>query len=263
MEKSEKKFVPAALYLTAAVVGLLFPTHMVEGWIFLSIPAVFLALITLFFYRRHISLFGPTLFFLVAYITRTLPFYTLGLMFAFPIALYLITIRFFKSLWRDESPPSFGEVGEINKTSIVYGLVVIAVSSSALILWYWLFDPDIEVFTQYFPDVELLKLLVGGVVFAFVNSIVEEVVYRGILWNGLEEIFGSVHAVIAVQAVIFGVIHYWGIPNGILGAVMATVYGLFMGIIRNRAGGLLMPILVHTFADMTIFLILLNIVGRI
>ncbi len=264
MENAEKKLVPAALlYLTAAVIGLLFPTHMIEGPILLLIPAVLLALITLFFYRRHISLFGPSLFFLLAYITRTLPFYTLGLMFAFPIALYLITIRFFKCLWRDKPAPSLGEVGKINAVSLLLGIVVIVVSSSALILWYLLFDPDIEVFTQYFPDVELSKLLVGGVVFALVNSIVEEVVYRGILWSGLEEIFDNVYIVIVVQALIFGAIHYWGIPNGIMGAVMATVYGLFLGVIRNCSKGLLMPILTHNFADMTIFLILLNIVGRI
>ena len=263
MEKMGREIVPATLYLTAAVVGLLFPTHIIEGWIFLSIPIIPLFLITIYFHKRYKALFGPTLFFLFAYITRTLPFYTLGLMFAFPIALYLITIRFFKFLWRDKPTSSPGEVGKINAASILFGLVVIVVSSSALIFWYLLFDPDIEVFTQYFPDVEISKLLVGGVVFAVVNSIVEEVVYRGILWGGLEELFDNAYAVITIQAVIFGAIHYWGIPNGIMGAVMATVYGLFLGIIRSRAGGLLMPILVHTFADMTIFLILLNIIGRI
>jgi membrane protease YdiL (CAAX protease family) len=263
VEKVKGKVVPAALYLTAAAVGLLFPTHMVEGPIFLSIPVFLLILVTPFFYKKYKPLFGPALFFLFAYVTRILPFYTLGLMFAFPIALYLVAVRLFKFLWRDEPAPSLGETGKINKTSILWGIAVIAVSSAAMISWYLLFDPEIEVFTRYFPDVELSKLLVGGVVFAVVNATVEEVVYRGILWGGLEELFDNVYTVIIIQAVFFGAIHYWGIPNGILGAVMATVYGLFLGVIRSRAGGLMMPILVHIFADMTIFLILLNIVGRI
>lgn len=265
MKRAENKIVPATLYLTAAAVGLLFPTHMVKSWIFLSIPAVVTAIITIYFYKRHISLFAPTIFFLLAYVTRALPIYTLGLIFVFPLGVYLIVIHLFRLLKPDKTAPtmSVGETGEINKFSILFGLVVIAVSSAALILWYFFFDPDIEVFTQYFPDVEISKLLIGGVVFALVNSIVEEVVYRGILWGGLEEVFGNVYAVVVVQAVIFGAIHYWGIPNGILGAVMATVYGLFLGFIRIRANGLLMPILVHTFADMTIFMILLRIIGRI
>lgn len=265
MEKLDKKFVPATLYITAAVIGLLFPTHKVEGWVLLSIPAVPLTLITLFFYKRYRSLFGPSLFFLLAYVTRTLPFYTLGLIFIYPVFIYLIAARLLKLLrpYKTASSMSVGETGEINKVSILFGLVVIVISSSSLILWYWLFDPNIEVFTQYFPNVGLYKLLFGGVVFAVVNSIVEEVVYRGILWNGLSELFGSVLTVIVIQALIFGVIHYWGIPNGIVGAAMAFIYGLFLGAIRSLSGGLLMPILTHIFADMTIFLILLNIIGKI
>jgi hypothetical protein len=37
---------------------------------------------------------------------------------------------------------------------------------------------------------------------------------------------------------------------------MAGVYGFLIGIIRKQSGGMLAPIVTHTFADATIFAIL-------
>ena len=125
MEKAERKFLPVALYMTAAITGLLFPAQMIEGWFFLSIPGLLLALITIFFFKRYKPLFGPTLFFLFAYVTKTLPFFTLGLMFAFPIALYLIAVRFLKFLWKNEPTPSLGRSARLT------GLQSFSASSSS------------------------------------------------------------------------------------------------------------------------------------
>ena len=66
-----------------------------------------------------------------------------------------------------------------------------------------------------------------------------------------------------VQAVIFGICHLWGVPNGIIGMCLAFIYGIFLGTIRYLSRGLLMPIVTHIAADMTIFFILMDIFGRI
>ena len=256
----KSKTIPAILFITAATIGLLFPTHTIETPYLHALHILLLISIAFYFHKKFKPLTGPALFFLLAYITKTLPFFTLGLMLIIPIIVYFLMVLVVKPLREGKLIPS---VGEVNRVTVIIGLVVVVVSSSSLILWYWLFNPDIEVFAEYFPKVELYKLMIGGIVFSVVNAIVEEVIYRGILWSGLTNLFDSVSTVIIIQAIIFGVIHYWGVPNGILGVVMAFIYGLFLGAIRSRAKGLLMPIVTHIFADMTIFLILLNIIGRI
>ncbi len=66
---------------------------------------------------------------------------------------------------------------------------------------------------------------------------------------------GIAGAVLA-QAVAFGVIHAQGFPRGVVGMVMASIYGLMLGVLRLRARGLAAPVLAHICADATIFAIL-------
>ncbi len=88
-------------------------------------------------------------------------------------------------------------------------------------------------------------------------------IFRGILWDGIKALIPTPWVLLTVQALFFGTAHFWGVPNGIVGAVMASLYGLMLGIIRLRARGLLMAIVTHVFADIVIFCILLDIAGRI
>lgn len=46
------------------------------------------------------------------------------------------------------------------------------------------------------------------------------------------------------------------------GVGLATVYGLALGGIRLLSKGLLMPVIVHAFADLTIFLIIMRLAER-
>ena len=41
-----------------------------------------------------------------------------------------------------------------------------------------------------------------------------------------------------------------------MGVLMATLYGLVLGIIRETSRGMLAPVVTHIFADATIFLVL-------
>lgn len=60
-------------------------------------------------------------------------------------------------------------------------------------------------------------------------------------------------------AVVFGTAHYTGNPSGLLGMAMATTYGVALGVIRHRSGGLLMPWIAHLCADAVIAVVLLTI----
>lgn len=87
--------------------------------------------------------------------------------------------------------------------------------------------------------------------------------FRWILWEALDELTEKRVAIIAVQAAVFGLSHFPGIPGGWPGVAMASAYGLMLGHIRHRSDGLLVPTLNHAFTDITIILIVFNGAGII
>jgi len=110
-------------------------------------------------------------------------------------------------------------------------------------------------------DLTLREQLLYGFL-AFVNATCEEITFR---W-----FFRSEFAVYipdrdnknlfcfdanVVQAVVFGVLHYYGIPSGMAGVCLTFVYGWIMGILMEQVGdgGLFLPIVAHTIADYYIF----------
>jgi membrane protease YdiL (CAAX protease family) len=94
-------------------------------------------------------------------------------------------------------------------------------------------------------------LLVGGVGFAAINATLEETIYRGLLQDRLEPVFGGLGAV-ALQAVSFGLQHAHGVPRGFLGVVLTGSWAVMLGLLRRHARGLLAPILAHFVADMVV-----------
>ena len=76
---------------------------------------------------------------------------------------------------------------------------------------------------------------------------------------------GSLYAVttsgrtaVLVQAAAFGLLHLSGFPGGAVGVGLAAVYGVMLGVLRRRAGGLLAPYVAHVAADLTVFVLLLT-----
>jgi membrane protease YdiL (CAAX protease family) len=131
-------------------------------------------------------------------------------------------------------------------------LGIILVASAALVLWYAILRPDLREQAANLQMTDRMPWLFAGVLFAVVNATLEEVVFRGVLFEALLVELGP-KAGLAAQAVLFGMAHLHGIPNGVLGVGMVTVYGLMLGSLRRRAEGLGAPIVAHIFADATIF----------
>lgn len=90
-----------------------------------------------------------------------------------------------------------------------------------------------------------------------VNAAVEEGAYRGVLLHALDSSIGPGIWALLLQAVAFGTIHIGGFPRGWIGVGLACIYGLFMGVIRRRAGGMFAPWIAHVFTDIVIAGILL------
>lgn len=138
-------------------------------------------------------------------------------------------------------------------------LVIFAAASSAVSLpvWYLLVGPEVRQIVAAFDDLPMWALLPVGAIFALVNAGAEEAAFRGVLMDALVSAVGVMGAVL-IQAMAFGLVHYpHGLPNGTWGALLSGVYGLILGLIRLRAGGMLAPWIAHVATDLTIFLLLL------
>lgn len=127
----------------------------------------------------------------------------------------------------------------------------------ALPSWLLLVQPDLSDITARLPDVGWPATIALGVVFATTNALAEELAWRHVLWEALASRGAPAAAIVGIQALSFGVAHIEGFPRGALGVALAAGYGLLLGILRVRAGGLLAPVLAHIGADAVIFALIL------
>jgi uncharacterized protein len=130
-------------------------------------------------------------------------------------------------------------------------------STLSLVLYQYLIEPDVHSLATRLPGTLLGSTILAGACFSVVNAALEEILFRGVLYDGLDSQWGW-RAAIIISGVFFGVLHIAGYPPGPLGAVMAGIYGILLGWLRRRTGGLLWPIVAHIVADATIFGILVH-----
>jgi membrane protease YdiL (CAAX protease family) len=103
---------------------------------------------------------------------------------------------------------------------------------------------------------------------AVANAVCEEIMSRGI-WRlefarsvGVGDPDSDAYPPMSLmhsnilQAAIFGIWHYHGIPSGLPGVALTFFYGLVMGLLMDYGQGLLLPILAHSIADYFIFAII-------
>ena len=143
--------------------------------------------------------------------------------------------------------------GFFDATVRLLSIVVWLLAAAALLSWYLLLHPNIaDIVKAFVPDRPLGLLIVGGLIFSMVNAAVEEGAYRGVILHALDRSLGTGFAALLLQAVAFGAIHIRGFPRGWIGVGLACIYGLLMGVIRRRAGGMFAPWITHVFTDVVI-----------
>ena len=143
--------------------------------------------------------------------------------------------------------------GSFDGTMCFLSLVAWLLAAAALLTWYLLLHPNIaDIVRAYVPALPLGVLIVGGLIFSMANAAVEEAAYRGVFLHALDSSLGPGFAALLLQALAFGAIHIRGFPRGWLGVVLACIYGLLMGVIRRRAGGMFAPWIAHVFTDIVI-----------
>ena len=100
-------------------------------------------------------------------------------------------------------------------------------------------------------------LIGAGVIFSCLNALLEEILFRGLLYDALRISYGLASTLL-IQALAFGAVHASGFPSGVVGVILASIYGLMQGGLRVYAGGLGVCWVAHVCADATIFALLLR-----
>lgn len=175
---------------------------------------------------------------------------------AWPAPAVLLAAAALRPAWRGpDGIVAWLRRGTLSRIDLASIVAVAAASAAALVAWEALRRPDVADLASALPALPTWLLLAGGAGWAALNAFGEEAIFRGALYAGLERAFGSRLALVA-QAVPFGLVHFHGFPRGFDGVALALVYGLMLGAIRRRTGGLLAAWLAHTVADVVILTLL-------
>ncbi len=152
--------------------------------------------------------------------------------------------------------------GQATRATWILIGVAIPLSAAALFSWAHVAQPDLAIYADMIPTANIGLIIGAAAVFALFNAIAEEVVFRGVLWQTLSTVGFRPVSVLITQAAAFGILHFEGVPSGMAGIGLATIYGLALGGVRMLSRGLLMPIVLHITADLTIFAIVMHLMDR-
>jgi membrane protease YdiL (CAAX protease family) len=89
-------------------------------------------------------------------------------------------------------------------------------------------------------------------VLSSLNAFNEELVYRSSLLAPLVRAVGNRQAHL-LTTVLFGIAHYYGVPYGVGGVILAGFMGWFLGKAMLETRGFVWPWLIHVVADVWIF----------
>jgi len=90
------------------------------------------------------------------------------------------------------------------------------------------------------------------IIFSLTNSFSEEIIYRiGI--NGPLAKLISPNKIFLISSVIFGIAHYQGIPNGVIGVILAGILGYVLSKSVHETNGIFWAWFIHFLQDIIIF----------
>ena len=149
--------------------------------------------------------------------------------------------------------------GSCDLRQVAAGVALGLLSGVALWVWYEERPDELADLVDMVPDWSVWTLVAAGVLFAILNALLEEAVYRGVLQDALDRVLRTGVAILTLQAAAFATLHFLtGIPRGFAGIGLAFVYGLLLGLLRRRSGGMAVPVIAHTITDLAIVGIVLG-----
>jgi membrane protease YdiL (CAAX protease family) len=142
--------------------------------------------------------------------------------------------------------------GTVTRSAVAATAFTSLGACGVLVAFDRLHRPDVSSYAYFLRVPQLGGIAIAGVLFTLFNALFEEIAFRGLLFDAVESQSGRATAII-ITAVIFGVCHIQGYPPGLVGAVLAGVFGAALGWLRAKTGGLGLPVVAHILADATIY----------
>ena len=97
-----------------------------------------------------------------------------------------------------------------------------------------------------------LPLWVGLILYGIISPLAEEIVFRGLAYNGLYRHFGRPVAIVG-SALLFGLYH-----GNMVQALYGFILGLFIAVVYERYGSFAVPVLLHSAANICVYVISAN-----
>src|SRR6266446_7944469 len=174
--------------------------------------------------------------------------------FLVPVLLYWALLQSFRPL---RLTVAWLRMGHPTLPMWIAAATVAVGSAVSLLVWFKLARPDVKWQAGLIPMWSPARLVLLGVGFALFNAALEEMIWRGVVFDALERTRLPTVPVVLMQAVSFGVAHLHGFPSGSVGILLASVYGVILGVLRAHTRGLLVPFVTHAVTDFSIFEILI------
>ena len=130
-----------------------------------------------------------------------------------------------------------------NKLGPLFALII---SSGTLAFLILAGHPPLDLVVQALPFLPAILIA------AALNAFYEEVTYKASFLSVLEDVVGK-HQSLWLMAAFFGIWHYYGIPYGIVGVIMASFLGWFLGKSMLETRGLWWAWFIHFCQDVLIF----------
>ena len=169
-----------------------------------------------------------------------------------PLFAYFLVIASVPALRRSFN---WFHLGRVSAGRLAATVAVITITILGLLLFQSTTQPELRVYRAAVPSNIFGGVVATGAIFSILNATLEELVFRGVLFDALLSQWSKWVTVLGTS-VLFGLGHMHGYPPGVLGVCLATLFGFVLGALRFWTGGLAMPIVVHMGADATIYGIL-------
>jgi len=171
-----------------------------------------------------------------------------------PLVFYGAFVAAYSPLRRTFSRP---RIGVLSRSNCVTAAAMTALTVAGIFAFQHFAQPDLQSYRAAMPFDSLGGRYGAWILFPLINATLEELVYRGILFDGIASQWNQ-HITILATGLLFGIGHLQGYPPGPTGAALATAFGIAMGILRTRSGGITLPIVAHIFADAAIYALLVR-----
>lgn len=128
-----------------------------------------------------------------------------------------------------------------------FGLILsLCITSGTLVFLFLSGSPSSNAFGQLLPYLPVVLLI------SAMNAFSEEITYRASLLAPLHTALGKSQALL-LTAALFGLWHYYGVPYGIAGVVMAGALGWLLGKSMVETKGVFWAWFIHFWQDVAIF----------